>query len=78
MGPLPVGVVTRNLARISSSNSMLFICDIQEKFRNNIQYFDGLVKNTSTVIKASKILNLPAICTEQYPKGTIDKSLKTS
>lgn len=61
--------VIRNIGKLTANNSMLFICDIQEKFRNNIQYFDGIVGNSGRLLAAFKALELPVIATEQYPKG---------
>ena len=59
----------RKLGRISLTNSALFICDMQEKFRAAIFKFDEIVCNTEKLVKAAKILKLPIISTEQYPKG---------
>ena len=61
--------VLKNVGKLTTKNSMLFICDIQERFRNNIQYFDGMVINSSRLLTAFKTLDLPVIATEQYPKG---------
>ena len=52
---------------------MLFLCDMQEKFRPSIQYFSQIVEVSSRMLKAAKILEMPVIVTEQYPKG--DSSL---
>lgn len=48
---------------------MLFLCDMQEKFRPSIQYFSQIVEVSSRMLKAAKILEMPVIVTEQYPKG---------
>jgi len=57
------------LGKIIPGNTCLFLCDLQEKFRNGIQYFPEIVENSSRLLRAFKILELPIICTEQYPKG---------
>ncbi|CAI2350755.1 unnamed protein product [Caenorhabditis sp. 36 PRJEB53466] len=57
------------IARINPSNSALFVCDIQEKFAKNIQYFPEIVTTTRRLIDAARILNIPTVVTEQYPKG---------
>uniref|UniRef100_A0A6A7FRY3 Isochorismatase domain-containing protein 2-like n=2 Tax=Hirondellea gigas TaxID=1518452 RepID=A0A6A7FRY3_9CRUS len=64
-----MGSVVKQIGRLTMNNSMLFVCDIQEKFRNNIQHFDAMVENTSRLLKAFHILGMPVVCTEQYPKG---------
>uniref|UniRef100_A0A8C7X1F0 Isochorismatase domain containing 2 n=1 Tax=Oryzias sinensis TaxID=183150 RepID=A0A8C7X1F0_9TELE len=48
------------IGRLSTKDSVLFLCDMQEKFRPNIFQFTNI---------ASRILGIPAILTEQYPKG---------
>lgn len=57
------------LGKLILNNSMLFLCDMQEKFRPSIQYFSQIVEVSSRMLKAAKILEMPVIVTEQYPKG---------
>ncbi|KAF2350455.1 Isochorismatase-like [Trinorchestia longiramus] len=59
----------RNVGKLTSRNSMLFICDMQEKFRKSIQYFEGVAQNSARLLSAFKIMDLPVICTEHYSKG---------
>ena len=65
------GTLARNIGRLTTKNSILFLCDMQEKFRNNIQYFPEIISNSSRVLQAFKVLDLPVVCTEQYPKGKV-------
>lgn len=57
------------LGKLVLNNSMLFLCDMQEKFRPSIQYFSQIVEVSSRMLNAAKILEMPVIVTEQYPKG---------
>ena len=41
----------------------------QVKFRPSISHFDEVVSNSSRVLEAAKIMSLPCLATEQYPKG---------
>lgn len=59
----------RSVGQLLQKHTALFICDIQEKFRPNIQYFDAIVNVSSRLLRAFKILDAPIIATEQYPKG---------
>lgn len=59
----------RSLGRLVSKNSILFLCDIQEKFRPMIQYFDGIVECSRRIVDTARILEIPILATEQYPKG---------
>jgi len=58
------------------SSTALFLCDMQVKFRPTISHFDEVVSNSSRVLEAAKIMSLPCLATEQYPKGlgpTVDE-----
>ena len=66
------GVISRtikNVGKLTSNNSALFLCDMQDKFKDNIQYFPQIVDVSNRLLRAFKVLDLPVICTEQYPKG---------
>jgi len=54
---------------ISAENSVVLLCDVQEKFGKAITYFPEIVVTAKKVIEAAKILDVPLIVTEQYPKG---------
>ena len=41
----------------------------QEKFRPSIAHFDMIVYNSNRVLNAAKIMEMPVMATEQYPKG---------
>ncbi|KAF7627302.1 Isochorismatase domain-containing protein [Meloidogyne graminicola] len=55
--------------RLLPSDSALLVCDLQEKFRNHIQYFPQIVEVTRRLIEAAKLLDMKIIATEQNPKG---------
>ncbi|KAJ5669051.1 hypothetical protein N7462_010121 [Penicillium macrosclerotiorum] len=46
-------------------NPALFVCDIQEKFRNVIYEFPKLVTTTTKVVRAAEILQIPTFITTQ-------------
>lgn len=54
---------------VSPANSVLMCCDIQERFRTTIHKFPSVVSTASHLLAAGRILQLPLIVTEQYPKG---------
>ncbi|CAB0032432.1 unnamed protein product [Trichogramma brassicae] len=56
-------------AILKQGKTALFICDMQEKFSKIIFEFDKITKNSSKLIQACKILNVPMLVTEQHPKG---------
>ncbi|ROT61138.1 isochorismatase domain-containing protein 2 [Penaeus vannamei] len=57
------------LGRLVPQNTCLFLCDLQEKFRSSIQYFPQIVEVSNRLLRAFKVLELPIVATEQYPKG---------
>ena len=51
------------------SRSALLIIDMQEAFRDNIKKFDEVAERIAIAAKGARLLNLPILVTEQYPKG---------
>ncbi len=54
---------------LSREKSILLLCDMQEKFRPTIKYFPQIVETSNKLLQACKILDIPYVVTEQYPKG---------
>ena len=61
--------VIQKIGRIVSDKSWFFVCDMQEKFRPTIRYYPEILNIASRLVQAANILNIPVVCTEQYPKG---------
>jgi len=59
----------RRYGDLNLSQTVLFVCDIQERFRKAIKYFDQIAEVANRLTEASRILDVPLIVTEQYPKG---------
>ncbi|XP_034991850.1 isochorismatase domain-containing protein 2 [Zootoca vivipara] len=57
------------LGKVVPKTSILFLCDLQEKFRTNISYFPQIVSVAARMLKVAKALEIRAVVTEQYPKG---------
>ena len=57
------------LNRINAANSVLFVCDVQQKFRPLIHKSETLIRKCNMLTETSKILNIPILVTEQYPKA---------
>lgn len=66
---MTAAAVCRTVGQLAARNTAVFLCDLQEKFRPNIQYFDAIVDVSSRLLKTASILQLPVVVTEQYPKG---------
>ena len=49
-------------------NTVLFLCDIQEKFRNLIPNMKRMIVSSKLLLDTCMELNIPVIVTEQYPK----------
>lgn len=60
------------LAKAIPKNSALFLCDMQEKFRNMISFYPQILTTSARILQAARILDIPIVVTEQYPKGKSD------
>jgi nicotinamidase-related amidase len=61
---------------LDRDRAALVIVDVQEAFRPAVEEFDHVVDNTRRLMEGAKILGLPVVVTEQYPKGlgrTVDE-----
>ncbi|CAK7232172.1 hypothetical protein SBRCBS47491_008179 [Sporothrix bragantina] len=47
------------------ADSAIFVCDIQEKFRNAIHEFDKVILTSRKVLRAAAILDIPVVVTTQ-------------
>lgn len=54
---------------LNVDNSVLFIIDVQDRLVGMLKNSEEIAKNNSILAKASKILGVPAIVSEQYPQG---------
>ena len=55
--------------RIFSNDTVALVIDIQEKLFPHIDDHDRLLMNSKILLSGLKILDIPIIVTEQYPKG---------
>src|SRR5450432_2479543 len=51
------------------TQSALVIIDMQEAFRTKVHGFTEIAERIAMMVEAAKLLTLPTIVTEQYPKG---------
>lgn len=58
-----------NVGRLSIKKTAIFLCDMQEKFRNTVRFFPEIVSVSQRLLKVGKTLDMPIVVTEQYPKG---------
>ena len=50
-------------------DALLVVIDVQEKFRPVIHQFSRVVKNVRKLAEGFRLLGIPIVVTEQYPKG---------
>ena len=55
--------------RLDRERSVLVVVDVQEAFRPAVTNFDRVAKNVATLVEGARILDIPVLVTEQYPKG---------
>ena len=56
------------LGKLSQTDSIVLVIDVQEKLVRMLEK-DTIVSKTAKLVEAAKILQIPIIVTEQYPKG---------
>ncbi len=54
---------------LERSRTVLVVVDVQEAFRKAVLEFDRVAASAGVLIQAARILDLPVVVTEQYPKG---------
>ena len=54
---------------LDKDNTALVIIDIQEKLAAVMKEREKVVNNCLHLIEIAKLLNIPIVLTEQYPKG---------
>jgi len=55
--------------KLDRSRAALVVVDVQEAFRPAVLDFEQVARNVATMVRAARILELPTLVTEQYPKG---------
>ena len=57
------------MARLHRDNALLIVIDVQEKLTAVIHEQEQLQRNIERLVRGCHILKVPALLTEQYPKG---------
>lgn len=57
---------------LDRKRTALIVIDVQEAFRPVIAGFDALVSRVAVLVQAARILELPIVVSEQYPRGLGD------
>ena len=55
--------------KLDRSRAALAVIDVQEAFRPAVLDFDQVARNTAVLVQGARILGVPVLVTEQYPKG---------
>lgn len=62
-------MASRHPALLDRRRAALVVIDMQEAFRPIIGDFDTIAARIAVLVQSAKLLKLPVIVTEQYPKG---------
>ncbi len=54
---------------LDRAESVLVVIDVQEAYRGVTVEHERMVRGVRRLVEAAKILNIPVLATEQYPKG---------
>ena len=58
-----------DIARLNRNDVLLTVIDVQERLISVMSLQEKEIKGVTTLIEAAKILDIPVLVTEQYPKG---------
>jgi len=64
---LPVNMQHQNTLQLTQS--VLTIIDMQDAFRSKIPHFAEIAARIAIMVQGARLLGLPIVVTEQYPKG---------
>jgi nicotinamidase-related amidase len=54
---------------LERERTALIVVDVQEAFRKAIDDFEGTAREVGRLVEGARILGIPIVVTEQYPKG---------
>ncbi len=54
---------------LDRSRAALVVVDVQEAFRPAVLDFERVARNAATLVQGARILGVPVVVTEQYPRG---------
>jgi nicotinamidase-related amidase len=55
--------------RLQRDRAALVVVDVQEGFRKAVGEFDAVARNAGLLVRGARILGVPVLVTEQYPRG---------
>ncbi len=54
---------------LERDRTALVVVDVQEAFRPAVGEFDAVARNAAILVQGARILGVPVVVTEQYPRG---------
>ena len=57
---------------LDRKRTALVVIDVQEAFAKAIERFDDIARQTAILVEGARVLGLPTVVTEQYPRGLGD------
>jgi nicotinamidase-related amidase len=60
---------TRSVGKLKTGSTCFLLCDIQDRFRPIITNCETVIKTANFMVKVGDAMNVPIVCTEQYPKA---------
>ena len=62
-------MINRHPSVLSADEAFLVVIDVQERFRSVQKDFPRMIEGAVRLTRACRLLDLPILVTEQYPKG---------
>jgi nicotinamidase-related amidase len=55
--------------KLDPNRAALVVIDVQDAFRKAVPVFDDVARAVGTLVEGAKVVGIPIVATEQYPKG---------
>jgi nicotinamidase-related amidase len=59
----------RHPGMLARERAVLVVIDVQDRYRNALHGWDRVVAATTLLLQGARVLEIPVLATEQYPKG---------
>lgn len=66
---MAMAATKRMIGKLSPKTSAMLLCDVQDRFRPVIHNSETVISNSRLLTSACKLLDVPVVITEQYPKA---------
>ena len=64
--------MSASFTKLDRGRTALVVVDLQDGFRTAVEGFDEIARQAAILVQGARVLGLPVVVTEQYPRGLGD------